>query len=123
VRWAYAQFGASPSVACIEWLDPLMAAGNWVLKLAEFGGGQNVFDETGRHSWLDRGAVYEREIPKSLFSGLAASTSREHALKQRRRVADPAGTPCVVKGGRFHLTDDNRHFNRRPVPALEHFNK
>src|SRR5207247_370242 len=34
-----------PSVACIEWLDPLMAAGNWVPELVELAGGLNLFGE------------------------------------------------------------------------------
>src|SRR5208283_4695188 len=43
-----------PSVACIEWLDPLMAAGNWLPELAEFAGGRNLFGQPGQHSpWLE----------------------------------------------------------------------
>ena len=43
-----------PTVACIEWLDPLMAAGNWVPELVEFAGGKNTFGEAGKHSpWLE----------------------------------------------------------------------
>ena len=42
-----------PSVACVEWIDPLMAAGNWVPELVELAGGQNLFGEIGKHSpWL-----------------------------------------------------------------------
>ena len=42
-----------PSVACIEWIDPLMAAGNWMPELVEMAGGENVFGEAGRHSpWM-----------------------------------------------------------------------
>jgi iron complex transport system substrate-binding protein len=43
-----------PSVACVEWIDPLMAAGNWVPELVELAGGRNLFGEAGEHSpWLD----------------------------------------------------------------------
>src|ERR1043166_3551112 len=42
-----------PTVASIEWLDPLMAAGNWVPELVELAGGKNVLGEPGKHSsWL-----------------------------------------------------------------------
>ena len=42
-----------PSVACIEWVDPLMAAGNWVPELVELAGGRNLFGEAGQHSpWM-----------------------------------------------------------------------
>ncbi len=39
-----------PSVACVEWIDPLMAAGNWVPELVELAGGRNLFGEVGEHS-------------------------------------------------------------------------
>src|SRR5579862_3193707 len=42
-----------PSIACIEWIDPLMSAGNWVPELVELAGGRNLLGKTGRHSpWL-----------------------------------------------------------------------
>src|SRR5262249_55895864 len=45
--------GERPRVACIEWLEPLMAAGNWVPELVEMAGGVNLFGEAGRHSpWM-----------------------------------------------------------------------
>ena len=31
---------APPSIACIEWIEPLMAAGNWVPELVEIAGGR-----------------------------------------------------------------------------------
>jgi iron complex transport system substrate-binding protein len=44
---------ARPTVACIEWIEPLMAAGNWVPELVEMVGGVNLFGEAGRHSpWM-----------------------------------------------------------------------
>ncbi|MGH2614647.1 MAG: ABC transporter substrate-binding protein, partial [Thermomicrobiales bacterium] len=43
----------SPTVACIEWIDPLMAAGNWVPELVDLAGGINLFGEVGKHSpWM-----------------------------------------------------------------------
>ena len=42
-----------PTVACIEWIDPLMAAGNWMPELIEMVGGVNLFGEAGKHSpWM-----------------------------------------------------------------------
>src|SRR5262245_27973013 len=32
-----------PSLACIEWIDPLMAAGNWMPELVTLAGGRNLF--------------------------------------------------------------------------------
>ncbi|MCU1234039.1 MAG: hypothetical protein JWP63_2006 [Candidatus Solibacter sp.] len=45
---------ARPTVACIEWMEPLMAAGNWTPELIELAGGRNLFGEPGRHSpWMN----------------------------------------------------------------------
>jgi len=43
-----------PSVACVEWFDPLMAAGNWVPEMVELAGGRDLLGQPGRHSdWLE----------------------------------------------------------------------
>ncbi|MCZ6632773.1 MAG: ABC transporter substrate-binding protein [bacterium] len=39
-----------PSVVCIEWIEPLMAAGNWLPEQVEMAGGVNLFGTTGEHS-------------------------------------------------------------------------
>ena len=39
-----------PRVACIEWLAPLMVAGNWVPELVEIGGGTYDLVPAGAHS-------------------------------------------------------------------------
>lgn len=41
---------ARPTVAAIEWIDPLMAAGNWVPELIDMAGGIPLFAEFGQHS-------------------------------------------------------------------------
>src|SRR5262249_3194799 len=42
-------WGRRPTVACIEWIDPLMACGNWVPELVEMAGAHNLFREPGKH--------------------------------------------------------------------------
>ena len=45
--------GNRPRVAILEWLDPLMGAGNWMPELVVAAGGEPVFGEIGQHSpWL-----------------------------------------------------------------------
>src|SRR6202167_2209583 len=42
-----------PTVACIEWIEPLMAAGNWTPELIDLAGGIDVFGTPGVHSpWI-----------------------------------------------------------------------
>src|SRR5262245_58258545 len=45
-------------VACIEWIEPLMAAGNWMPELVAMAGGDNLFGEAGKHSpWMTMEAL------------------------------------------------------------------
>ncbi len=37
-----------PSIACIEWLDPLMVSGNWVPQLVSIAGGSSILAEAGQ---------------------------------------------------------------------------
>jgi len=47
-----------PRVVVIEWLDPPMAAGNWVPELVKLAGGDDRFGHAGHHShWIDWPAV------------------------------------------------------------------
>src|SRR5579859_1767784 len=46
-------FETRARVAVLEWLDPLMGAGNWTPELVAYAGGINIFGEIGLHSpWL-----------------------------------------------------------------------
>ena len=51
-----------PSVACIEWVEPLMAAGNWMPTLVEPAGGTNLFGTAGKHSpWMSFDELVARD--------------------------------------------------------------
>src|SRR5206468_641967 len=51
-----------PRVAAIEWLSPLMAAGNWVPELIELAGGNPVLGCAGEHSpWIDFDALVDAD--------------------------------------------------------------
>ncbi len=58
---------ARPTVACIEWIEPLMAAGNWMPELVSMAGGANLFGEAGKHSpWMKWEELVNRD-PDILF--------------------------------------------------------
>jgi iron complex transport system substrate-binding protein len=105
-------------VACVEWLDPLMAAGNWVPELVELAGGVNLFGEAGRHapwmSWEQLRAA-DPDVIVLLPCGFdIARTARDlPALTGRPGW----GELRAVRSGRVFLTDGNQYFNR-PGPRL-----
>ena len=50
VRRAVAGAEDTPSVACIEWLDPVIAAGHWVPEMVEIAGGRDTLVSPGSPS-------------------------------------------------------------------------
>jgi len=107
-----------PSVACIEWLDPLMAAGNWVPELVELAGGRNLFGETGKHSpWLNWESVRERD--PEIMVILPCGFDIERTRREMSSLTDRPGWKSLraVKNGGVYLADGNRLFNR-PGPRL-----
>jgi iron complex transport system substrate-binding protein len=107
-----------PSVACIEWLDPLMAAGNWMPELIALAGGRNLFGEAGKHSpWMtwDDLAAADPEIILVLPCGFDLARNRSESAVLAR---DPRWQRLsAVREGRAYLTDGNQYFNR-PGPRL-----
>lgn len=115
---ATAKLSSRPSVACIEWIDPLMAGGNWIPELVEMAGGTGLFAEAGKHSpwieWEDLRAA-DPDVIVVLPCGFdIARTRREMpALTERSGWRDLR----AVRGGRVYVTDGNQYFNR-PGPRV-----
>ena len=107
-----------PSVACVEWIDSLMAAGNWVPELVELAGGINLFGEAGNHSpWMTWEELVARdpEVIAVLPCGFDIERSRQELPVLAER---PEWTALrAVQNGRVYLTDGNQYFNR-PGPRL-----
>jgi iron complex transport system substrate-binding protein len=111
-------------VALIEWIAPLMAAGNWMPTLAALAGGVAVGGgAAGRHSpfmTLDALSAAAPEVIVILPCGFdLARTRREWPLL----AAQPGWAVLpAVRTGRVFLADGNQYFNRpgpRIVESLE----
>ena len=107
-----------PTVACLEWLDPLMGAGNWIPELVELAGGTPVLGLAGVHSgWitLDQLMATNPDVLIGLPCGFNLQRSRaalETFLKTPR-----VGELKSVRTGRVFAADGNAYFNR-PGPRL-----
>ena len=107
-----------PSVACIEWIEPLMTAGNWVPELVEIAGGRGLFGMAGRHSawtYWDDLVDADPEIIVVMPCGFDIASSRAE-------IGTLTGQPewrdlQAVKAGRVFIVDGNQYFNR-PGPRL-----
>jgi len=107
-----------PTVALIEWIDPPMAAGNWMPSLVEMAGGVNLFGEAGQHSpWLDWEAFIasDPDVIIALPCGYnMATTCAEMPLLA---ASDGWNDLRAVREGQVYVTDGNQYFNR-PGPRL-----
>ena len=107
-----------PSVGCIEWFDPLMAAGNWVPELVELAGGLNLFGEAGRHSpWLNWEAVQEHDPEVLVLMPCGFDLARTRAEAATLTRLPDWEKLRAMKSGRVFLTDGSQFFNR-PGPRL-----
>ncbi len=112
-----------PTVACIEWTEPLMAAGNWVPELVEWAGGKNLFGTVGKHSpWLkwEELVSADPEVIVIMPCGFDLARTKQEAavLAQHPEWRSLK----AVRSGRVYITDGNSFFNRpgdRLVDSLE----
>ncbi|HAN45078.1 MAG TPA: cobalamin-binding protein [Cyanobacteria bacterium UBA8156] len=107
-----------PTVACIEWIAPLMAAGNWVPELVRRAGGIPVLGVDGKHSpWLSWAELAAADPDVVVFMPCGFDLNRTIAEAQTA-LTDPMWESLqAVQTGRVYATDGNAYFNR-PGPRL-----
>lgn len=107
-----------PTVAAIEWIDPLMAGGNWMPELIEAAGGQSLFATPSQHSpWLDwRGlAAADPDVILLLPCGFTIDQSLADLPLLQGRAEWAALS--AVRRGQVYVIDGHHYFNR-PGPRL-----
>ncbi len=112
-----------PTVALIEWIEPLMAAGNWMPELVALAGGENLFGVAGKHSpWMNWQDIVEKNPDVIIIApcGFDISRSRNdfHVLEEKKEW------PYLqaVREKQVYVVDGNQYFNRpgpRVVESLE----
>jgi iron complex transport system substrate-binding protein len=107
-----------PTVAAIEWTEPLMAAGNWIPELVELAGGKSVFGIAGKHSPYLKWDTLVKADPEVIIImpcgfGLDRTRQETQPLTQRPEWSSLQ----AVRTGKVFITDGNSYFNR-PGPRL-----
>lgn len=107
-----------PRVACLEWIDPLMAAGNWVPELVEIAGGVNLFGEAGKHSpWMTWEELVASDPDVIAIMPCGFDIPRTVSELDPLFCREEWASLSAVKTGRVFVTDGNQYFNR-PGPRL-----
>lgn len=107
-----------PTIACIEWTEPLMIAANWVPELVEFAGGVSLLSRPGNHSEylsLDELAASKPEVIAVMPCGFDIDRS----LREMNSLTSSPQWKNLpaVRNERVYVTDGNQYFNR-PGPRV-----
>jgi iron complex transport system substrate-binding protein len=106
------------SVVVVEWMDPLMSAGNWTPTLVARAGGAEVFGLAGLHS----GTYTWEDLRRADPEVLVVAPCGFDLARTRGDLAALTGRPGfaglrAVREGRAYLADGNAYFNR-PGPRV-----
>jgi iron complex transport system substrate-binding protein len=107
-----------PSVACIEWLEPLMVVGHWMPDVVEMAGGRSVLGSAGEPTqpveWADL-----RDADPDVMALLPCGFTIEETRRDLHYLTDRPGWDemSAVQDERVALLDGNAYFNR-PGPRL-----
>jgi iron complex transport system substrate-binding protein len=109
---------ACPSVAAIEWVEPLMAGGNWVPELIATANGRNLFGLAGQHSpWMTWDDLLSADPDKIVVLPCGFDVTRTfsemHWLTERAAWRELS----AVRTRNVFICDGNQFMNR-PGPRL-----
>jgi iron complex transport system substrate-binding protein len=107
-----------PRVATIEWLSPLMTAGNWMPELVQMAGGEDVLGQPGRHSdWISWETLRSADPDVILVIPCGFSLERiEREIDLLTALPVWSGLRAAATR-RVYLAEANQYFNR-PGPRL-----
>ncbi len=107
-----------PRVACIEWLEPLMAAGNWVPELVAMANAENLFGSAGLHSpWMTWQNLVDADPDVVIV--MPCGFSNERTVPEMHWITDRPEYARLraVRNGNVYVADGNQYFNR-PGPRV-----
>jgi iron complex transport system substrate-binding protein len=123
IAQAASRAAARPRIACIEWIDPLMAAGNWMPELIAMAGGENLFGVAGQHSpWMKFEELAAANPDIVLIMPCGFDMERASGEMSTLTGRSEWSSLNAVRGGKVFLADGNQYFNRpgpRIVESLE----
>jgi iron complex transport system substrate-binding protein len=107
-----------PTVACIEWLEPMMVSGNWMPELVDIAGATSILAEAGKHSPFIQWTDIQLQDPEVIIV-MPCGFSIERTLKEIDLLLELPGFAELkaVKNDRLYIADGNQYFNR-PGPRI-----
>lgn len=107
-----------PRVAVIEWLDPPMAAGNWVPEIVDRAGGDDPLGRAGEHShWITWADVTAADPDVVIMSPCGFTLDRILSEVTSEQVRPHLSSLRAAREGRLWAIDGH-HLLNRPGPRL-----
>jgi len=107
-----------PTIACLEWLEPMMVSGNWIPELVSIAGGTPILAHAGKHSpYVSWNEI--RESDPEIILLMPCGFSIERTMREVNTLLDQPGFSELkaVKNNRIYIADGNQYFNR-PGPRI-----
>lgn len=110
--------GRRPRIAGIEWVDPLMAFGNWTPELIRLAGGECLFGIHGEHSpWMQFEQIVEADPDVIVIAPCGFDLARAREDVPLLAARPEWSRLRAARLGRVYVADGNQYFNR-PGPRL-----
>ncbi|MEG6507957.1 cobalamin-binding protein [Methyloligella sp. 2.7D] len=114
---------SKPSIAMIEWIDPMMGGGNWMPELVEMAGATDFLAKPGEPSpWVEWDDIL-KEDPDIVFVHPCGFDIPRTLQEMPILEAKPGWQDLkAVRDGKIFVADGNQYFNRpgpRVVESLE----
>jgi iron complex transport system substrate-binding protein len=108
-----------PSVACIEWIDPLMIAANWIPEMVEIAGGANILGKSGVNShWIKFEEIIDQNPEIIIFIPCGFNIEKtKKELDNYIKKNNSLRSLKAYKNHKLFVADGNQFFNR-PGPRL-----
>ena len=108
-----------PKVLCVEWIDPLMAAGNWMPEMTKIAGGEDILGKIGTDShWIKFEDIQNQDPDFIVFIPCGFNLSKTNdEVKKLLNKNNSWKKLKAFKKKNLYVTDGNQYFNR-PGPRL-----
>jgi iron complex transport system substrate-binding protein len=111
------------SLAAVEWIEPIMAAGNWIPELVEMAGGVNLFGEAKKHApWMSLPDLIEKDPEVIIVMPCGFDIARSLQEIDLLFRTEGAKQLKAARQKKVFVADGNAFFNRpgpRVVESLE----
>jgi iron complex transport system substrate-binding protein len=110
----------TPTVACVEWIDPVFAMGNWGPELVALAGGRSVLGQAAaRSATTPWEAVLAADADVLVVAPCGFSLERTRREWPALASRPGFGDLRTVRAGRVFAADGNRYFNRSGPSLFE----